>query len=649
MNISDLAKQEKLRISDVRAIIKRLELPIGDRVRKVDPKYVEKIKDAIREGVPAEPKAPPPPAEPALKENEIPLPPKIQVKTLAERMHRPVTEVIRHLMQNGIFAAQNETVEYDVAAIVAEDFGLKPVATKEAAEESAEFATARVKELLQEKNPKLLKPRPPIVVVVGHVDHGKTTLLDTIRKTEVAAGESGGITQHIGAYDVRVNGKSITFLDTPGHEAFSAMRRRGTSVTDVAILVVAANDSVKPQTIEAVNFAREAKIPIVVAINKIDLPEANVERVKKDLSDLGLIPEAWGGDTLMVEISAKKGTNIEKLLESVLLVADVAEPRANPNRPAVGAVLEAHVEKGGIVATVLVLAGTLKIGDAIHVGHTAGAIRQMRDFKGVAVTAAGPSKPVLVTGLTTAPAAGDILTVETTLGDARAKAEEQRDREKAKRLSHLAVGKKEGVKTVKLVIKADVHGSLEAIVQTLEAIPSNEVSVAIVKKGVGRINDSDVKTAHSTNAAILGFHVVADPVATKMAETDDVPIKFYDVIYHLVEDVRTKLAELLTPERTRVVTGRAKILAIFKRGRGEMVVGGKVTKGELTNKSAVDVLRGDGVAGKGRITQLQMNKQPVPTVGEGREFGITFAGPVEIAEGDILEAFRVEEHKRTLG
>ncbi|MFC1633133.1 translation initiation factor IF-2 [Patescibacteria group bacterium] len=638
-----------MQTSEIRAIIKRLDLPIGERARKIDPKYVEKIKQAVKGGEKniAEQK-PAEPEKPKLKENEIGIPPKIQVKTLAERMKKPVTEVIKHLIQNGIFAAQNETIEYDVAAIIAEDFGLVAVEDKEAAEEADDFSTGKIKELLKEKDESKLVPRPPIVVVVGHVDHGKTTLLDSIRETQVVEGESGGITQHIAAYEVETNGQSITFLDTPGHEAFSAMRRRGTSVTDVAILIVAANDSVKPQTIEAINFAREANIPIVVAINKIDLPEANVEKTKKDLSEIGLIPEDWSGDTVMVEISAKKKTNLDKLLESVLLVAEVAEPKANPDRPAVGAVLESHIEKGGVVATVLILTGTLNINDPISAGGVSGVVRQMRDYRGQPVTTAGPSKPVLISGLNAAPAAGEIMQAETDITSARRKAEGKKEEDKTRRLSKQATQKKEDTKTVNLVIKADVQGSLEAIVQTLESLPSDEVSVAIVKKGVGKINDSDIKTAVSTGAAVVGFHVDSDPIAAKMAENEDVIVKKYDVIYHLVEDITTKLTELLSPEKIRTVVGRGKILAIFKQGKGDMIVGGKVTKGEIQNKMTVEIFRNKESLGEGKISQLQANKQSVPSVSEGKEFGITLSGSIVIQEGDVIEAFRVEERKRSL-
>lgn len=651
MNITDLLKKTGLTKQELRRLIKQLRLPIPDRAKKIEKKHAERIEQYLKDQ--REKKVEATKAPEITKTVQIP--PRITVKKFAERLDMPVTKVITELLRNGFVVNLNESIDFETAAVISEDLGVKVEKSQEeeANGQTTKLSAQQLRDLLVERNPKDLKPRPPIVVITGHVDHGKTTLLDAIREANVAAGEAGGITQHIGAYQVVKKGKKITFLDTPGHEAFSAMRQRGTSVTDVAVLVVAANDGVKPQTIEAINFAKAAGIPIIVAINKIDLPDADPTRVKKDLSEVGVLTEEWGGDTVAVEISAKLHKNLDKLLEMILLVAEVQELKANPHRPALGVVIESHVDKQeGPVASVLVLTGTLNTADQITVGTTQGTVRTLKNFKGVRVERALPADPVQVFGLSQAPEAGETLMVEVSKRIAKEKVRQLKELEKVRRLSRVAeeraIEKNENILKLPILLKADVQGSLEAISETLKSVGTKEVVTTQVRAGVGDVTESDVMTAQATGAVILAFSVKVAPVAKRIAEKEKIEIKTFTVIYDLIEEAKRRMALLLPKEIVRTDYGKVRLLAIFRTGKGEMIIGGKVTTGIAVRGARVEVMRNDEQIGTGKLSDLQQNKKRVEEVKTGLECGMSYTGQVKLRVGDILVMFKEEERARKL-
>jgi translation initiation factor IF-2 len=652
MNITELSKKVGLTKDELRALIRKLHLPVPQRAKKIEKKWAERIQQYIDEQRKTRHER-----EQAKREitKTVKISNRITVKKFAEKIELPVTQVITELLRNGIVANLNESIDFETAAIISEDLGVK---VEKATEEEAGPATTKLsakqlKDLLVEQNEKNLKPRPPIVVITGHVDHGKTSLLDAIRETNVAGGEAGGITQHIGAYQVVKKGKKITFLDTPGHEAFSAMRQRGISVTDIAVLVVAANDGVKPQTIEAINFAKAAGIPIVVAINKIDLPDADPVRVKKELSEVGVLTEEWGGDAVAVEISAKLHKNLDKLLEMILLVAEVQELKANPHRSAIGVVLESHVDKQeGPVATMLVLTGTLNVGDQITVGATQGAVRSMRDYRGNKIERALPADPVLTFGLNQSPEAGEVLMVEISKRAAKEKVKQLKDVEKLRRLSQVAeqqaAERDENVFKLPIIVKADVQGSLEAIMETLRSIGTKEVITSQVRSGVGDVTESDVMTAQTTKALILAFNVKVAPVAKRIAEKEQVTIKEFKVIYDLVEETKRRMAALLPKEIVRTDLGKVRLLAIFRTGKGQMIIGGKVVSGEAIRGARVEVMRNEEQIGTGKLSDLQQNKKRVDLVKTGLECGMSYTGQVKLRVGDVLQLYKEEERARAL-
>jgi len=650
MNIADLSKRTNLSKDEIYRIIVKLRLPVPERAKKIENKWAERIEQHLKERAQRKPVA----AGPKAPARTIQIPARVTVKRFAELLEKPVTAVITELLRNGIVANLNESIDFETAAIISEDLGVKVERGEgTGADTQTKLTPQQIKELLTEKDPKKLKARPPVVVIVGHVDHGKTSLLDAIREANVAAGEAGGITQHIGSYQVVKKGKKITFLDTPGHEAFSAMRQRGTAMTDIAILVVAANDGVKPQTVEAVNFAKAANIPIIVAINKIDLPDANPDKVKKELSEIGILTEEWGGDNVAVEISAKKRQNIDKLLEMVLLVAEVQELKANPHRPAVGTVVESHIDKqAGPVATVLIMAGTLNTGDHITVGSTHGAVRQMQNYKGEKIVRALPADPVLVFGLNESPEAGEVLMVESSKRAAKEKVKELQQLEKVRRLSRVAeeraIEKNENIKKLPLIIKADVQGSLEAITETLKSIGTKEVVTSLVRTGVGDVTESDVMTAQSTKSLILAFNVKVAPVAKRIAEKEQVEVKTYRVIYDLIEETKRRMAALLPKETIRTDLGKLRLLAIFRTGKGSMIAGGKVISGEAVRGAAIEVFRNDEKIGTGKLSDLQSNKKRAETVGTGLECGLSYTGQVKLRVNDVLQFYKEEQRARTL-
>ncbi|MGI6449812.1 MAG: translation initiation factor IF-2 [Desulfitobacteriia bacterium] len=579
----------------------------------------------------------------------IVIPESLTIQELALRMSRKASEVIKELMKLGVMATINQEIDADTAAIVAGEMGIT-------VEVKVEKSLAVIEEI--EDKQEDLKPRAPVVTVMGHVDHGKTSLLDAIRSTNVIASEAGGITQHIGAYQVEIKNQKITFLDTPGHEAFTAMRARGAQVTDVAVLVVAADDGVMPQTIEAINHAKAADVPIIVAINKIDKEEANSDRVKQELTEYGLVVEEWGGDTIAVPVSAKTRTNIENLLEMILLVAEMKELKANPNRKATGTVIEAKLDKGkGPVATVLVSKGTLNIGDIIVAGQVFGRIRAMVDDKGRRVKKAGPSMPVEVQGLSEVPLAGEIFNVvedekqARSITDARInekKAEEVKQKSKIS-LDDLFDKIKEGeVKELNIIIKADVQGSTEAIKQSLEKLSTSEVRVNIIHGGVGTISESDVMLAAASNAIIIGFNVRHDSNTKATAELQGVDIRLYRVIYDAIDDVKAALEGMLDPDFKEVVQGKAEVRQVFKVPKAGSVAGSYVIEGKINRSSKIRVIRDGKVISENEIESLKRFKDDVKEVTEGYECGIGLKNYHDIKEGDIFEAFTMEEVKREL-
>ena len=570
----------------------------------------------------------------------------LSVKELAIKLGREVNEVIKKLMMLGVMATINQEVDFDTASLIAGEFG---VTVEELPPEADPTAIPEI-----EDDPATLVHRPPVVTVMGHVDHGKTSLLDAIRQTHVTSQEAGGITQHIGAYQVVQQGKKIVFLDTPGHEAFTSMRARGAQVTDIAVLVVAADDGVMPQTIEALNHAKAAKVPIIVAINKIDKPGANPDRIQQQLTEYGLVAEAWGGDTIMVPVSAIKRTGISDLLEMILLVAEVQDLKANPNRPAQGTIVEAELDKGkGPVATVLVQNGTLRVGDTIIAGTAFGKVRAMTNDRGEKVKKAGPSTPVEVIGLSDVPQAGDILAAvdEKT---ARSVAEKRMAKTKADAIAQsqkvtledlfkqIQAGE---IKDLNLVVKADVQGSIEALRQALESLKNKEVRVMVVHSGVGAINESDVMLASAANALIIGFNVRPDANARKAADNEKVDIKMYRVIYDAINDVEAAMTGMLAPEFREVVQGRVEIRQVFNIPKG-VVAGSYVLEGKITSTSQVRLLRNGIVVFEGKLDSLRRFKDDVKEVAAGYECGITLEKYRDIKEGDIVEAFVMEQIPR---
>lgn len=586
--------------------------------------------------------------EPTEAPKTVALPETITVKKLAELLRVPVAQIIMALMKNGIIATINEEVDFDTAAIIASDLGFEATL-----DTGAKAGTLTLEDLIhiceaeKTETERKLSLRAPIVTILGHVDHGKTTLLDTIRKANVAAGEAGGITQKISAYQVKKHGKLVTFIDTPGHEAFSGMRRRGVSIADIAILVVAADDGVRPQTKEVIEFIKERKLPVIVAINKIDKPEAKPDRVKQELAENGILFEGWGGEVICVEISAKSNLNIDKLLDAILLVAEVEEFKADEKRDGLAVVLESHLDpQKGPEATVLVKTGTLKVGQDIVAGGAFGRIRRIEDYLGKSRESATPSLPVTLYGFNETPQVNDVIQVVSGKAFARLKSQEALLKEGE--IKKVAKKEDENVKHVPVIIKADVQGSLEAIEQILGAIDHPEVAIEVVASGVGTITESDVKMAASSQARIYGFNVEPTSVAKRIAENEKVSIKSFNIIYKLVEAVKTEMAALLPPEIIRTDHGRLSVLAVFKTGKHDMIVGGRVSEGKMVRGSLIEVKRGDEIIGSGKMGNLQRNKENADEVGQGNECGVVFDGNVKIAVGDTLLCYKIEEKLRTL-
>ena len=579
----------------------------------------------------------------------VALPPALTVKELADLLDVTPVEVIKRLMTNGVMASMNQSIDYDTAAIVAVEFGFDP-------EEMASAEVSTLSEVVEDAeepdDPASLVARPPVVTILGHVDHGKTSLLDAIRTTKVAAGEAGGITQHIGAYQVELDGKMITFIDTPGHAAFTAMRARGAQVTDIAVLVVAADDGVMPQTIEAINHAKAAGVPIIVAINKSDLPGANPDRVKQQLTEHGLVVEDYGGDVVAVPVSALKKTGIDDLLESINLVAEISELKANPNRPGVAVVIEAELDPSrGPIATVLVKNGTLRQGDALVAGETSGKVKAMFNDRGERIKEAGPASPAVIMGLENVPEAGERIRVVADEREARLIVEtRRRSREADEQTDHahvnldtlfneISAGK---LKELILILKADVRGSAEAVKGALERLGTSEVKVKVIHAATGPVSDSDVMLAEASNGIIIAFNIKTDPSARKRADATGVEIRPYTIIYQAIEDIEKALAGMYEPTFEQVIDGHAEVRQIFKSSRLGGIAGSFVLDGTLKRGSTVRILRKGTEIGKGRCEGLKRFADDAREVAAGYECGIVIGGFDKFVDGDVVEFFHEE-------
>lgn len=576
----------------------------------------------------------------------------ITVKDFADQLGVSVSTVITKLIGLGVMANQNQSIDEDTCILLADELGVEIDIEEPKLDESIEEEYG----LLKKDKERDLKTRPPVVTVMGHVDHGKTSLLDSIKKTHVTQSEAGGITQHIGAYTVNLAGKKITFLDTPGHEAFTSMRLRGAQTTDIAVLVVAADDGVMPQTIEAISHARSAEVPIIVAITKIDKPEANTERVKQELMNENLLAEEWGGDTIVVGVSSKTGEGIDELLEMILLVAEMRELKANPNRRAIGTIIEANLDKAkGPMATILIKNGTLRFGDSIVSGVCSGRIRAMQDDKGKQVKKAGPSMPVVVLGLNEVPNAGDTIYAVNDDKTAKAIADKNAEITREKRLSQTTKISldnlfekisEEDVKELNIVVKADVKGSVEALNQSLLKLSTDEVKISIIHSGVGGINESDVTLASASNAIVIGFNVRPNINAIELAKAEDVEIRTYRVIYEIINDIEQAAKGMLDPDIVEEILGRCEIRQTFKLPNNQMVAGVYVLNGKILRNSKVKVLRDDVVIHEGDIASLKRFKDDTKELATGFEGGLVIDGFNDIKEGDLLESYILKEVKR---
>lgn len=662
MNVTELARQLGTTKTELLEKLPELGFDIGLRAIKIDNAAAERIKAAwaqnkrterlrekmVKQTVAA--KEASHPASDALQK-EMAIPEKISVTDFAQKLGTEVTHLIGYLMKNGIMASLNEQIDFETASIVAEEYGYKAVKGAAAADAKGASKDALRKLKARRKEAGGAK-RPPVVVVMGHVDHGKTTLLDAIRKTNVVEGESGGITQHIGAYQVEEKGRSITFLDTPGHEAFKAMRERGGQVADVAILVVAADDGLKPQTLESINVIQKEQLPFVVAINKIDKPGADIDRVKKELTEINLAPEDWGGKVICGQVSAKKQQGIHELLDMVLLVADMEEFTADAQCPAQGVIIESHVDRGeGPVATVLVHSGTLRVGDEVVIGDTFGKVKALKDWNTESVSEAGPSMPVKILGLKSTPSVGDILLV--------GEADRAMRKKGAKKLRLVDIdlpipepkregdeGAEEKDKTPELevIVKADVLGSLEAFIASLKKLETEDVRISIIKQGLGNITESDMVLAEGSGAVVYGFSVQLSQEAKQLSYSRTADIKISKIIYELLDDAAERLKQFVKKEIVEIAQGDFEVLKVFKTSRAESIIGGRVKRAPIKGAGAkFRLLRNGDPIDEGKIVELQQNKQTVSELKEGVEAGMKVSGARGFHEGDVLNCYSEEE------
>jgi translation initiation factor IF-2 len=655
MNVSELARRLKVTSNELLEQLPGMGFDIGRRAIKVDDRLAMKITEAwknrerqIREraklteirsggevGEDGKPIG-----------GEISIPPVVTVREFAAKMNLPITKVLATLMKNGVLASMNERIDFDTASIIGQDLGFSVL--QEAGDQESDDSVSsqeKLKGILAEESV-TKATRPPVIVVMGHVDHGKTKILDAIRKTDVISTESGGITQHIGAYQVHKNGRLITFIDTPGHEAFTAMRSRGARVADIAILVVAADDGVQPQTKEAIKIIQDAKLPFVVAINKIDKPEADIEKTKSDLSAMGLLPEDWGGDVVCAPVSAKEGTGIDDLLETLILIADLNKDSimSDPDRRAIGTTIESKVNKGeGPVATILVQAGTLRVGDNLCLGDDfCGKVRALKDYKGEEIKEATPGMPAKIIGLKLAPEVGSIVEVCEDIKNLNRDIKYKRISQQ-KDFSVTSAGQAEEandkVKSINLIIKADVLGSLEAIIESLAKKETPDVKIKIIAKGLGIITEADVAKAEATGSQIIGFKVKPQTAVANLARDKKVEIKIYEVIYHLIEDIEEIIKLLQTQEKKQKLVGKLEVMKVFRKERTSMIVGGKVIEGGLTATDTAIIVRNGEALVVGKVPRLECFRKSVENVAEGQECGLTFEGRPVIEEHDVIEFY----------
>lgn len=584
--------------------------------------------------------------------NKIELPGSIVIRDLAQKIEKSPIDLIKKLMSNGVMATINQSVDFDTAAIVVAEYGFEaiPEVVEEVKVETGEVPLWR--QMIADEEEAKLKPRPPVVTILGHVDHGKTSLLDAIRQTNVAGGEAGGITQHIGAYQIEMKGRLITFLDTPGHAAFTQMRARGAQGADIVILVVAADDGVMPQTKEAIAHAKAARVPIIVALNKIDKANANPERVKKQLAEQELVPDDWGGNTMVIPVSAKQKQGIDDLLEGILLVADNTDIRANPQGKVIGTVIEAELDKSrGVVATLLVQNGTLSSSNIVVAGTAHGKLRALSDYRGKPVKKAGPSMPVAVMGLSDVPAAGDLFQVVDSEKEARSivaeRAEAAKTRTQARKkvsLEDLFATVQAGeAKELNLIVKADVQGSLDPIISELNKLGEGEIGIKVLYSETGNISDNDIMLASASDAIVIGFNVQADVSARRLAEKEGVDIRLYEIIYRMTEDIEKALNGMLEPEVKEKIIGRAQVLAVFNASKFGRVAGCKVTDGELRRNAKAKLYRGTDLVYEGEMGSLRHEKEDVKEIRQGFECGVGFKNFKDIQVGDQLICYILEE------
>ncbi|OIO47816.1 MAG: translation initiation factor IF-2 [Parcubacteria group bacterium CG1_02_37_51] len=655
MNVTELARKLKVPTKELLEKLPELGFDIGKKAIKIDSRLIDKITKswvdhkrkermiADEEKV-TEVRLDDQQEEKKL-EKTVAIPYSIIVREFAEKLNLPVNKLMVELMKNGIMGNLNQAIDFDTATIIGEDLGYKvtKITDKEIEEKTSARQEQKLKDIID--NQKNKATRPPVVVVMGHVDHGKTKLLDAFRETNVIDTESGGITQHIGAYQAKIKDRLITFLDTPGHEAFKTMRSRGSKIADVAIIVVAADDGLQPQTIEVITLCQKENLPFIIAINKIDKDNADPERVKKELSDINLVPEDWGGKTVCMLISAKQKKNLAELLEMVLLIADMEELKSNPDALAAGTIIEAHKDRNeGPVATVLVQTGTLRVGDTIAVGTVTGKIKAMRDEFNKEVTAAPPAKPVKILGLKETPAVGDVLEA---IDDPKLLKQRMKDskRNRTTANSHDSFADQgsddeNAIPTLPIILKADVVGSQEAIIESLMKLNTAKAQVKIIKRGLGNITENDILEAQAAKAMLIGFHVKTAKSAETLAMESDVTIHSYEIIYKLLEDVAPALNKIKAQETLRVQLGELKVLAIFKSDKHSMIIGGEIIKGKVQADKAIKITRDGEFVDLGTIKELQCNKEIVTEAVEGQQCGITYQGRPVIQVDDILEVYQ---------
>jgi len=665
MNITEIARRLKIPTSELREKLPQLGLGYGRNAVKVNDRDAQRITQAWTEmkrrerlGVKRDEQltrgATQRAGDKPVADRIVPLPPVMTVRDFAALIDVPIARVMRELMKSGILASLNERIDFETASIISSDLGVIAQAQVGGGTSSDEEAgIARLSEVLSGEQKENLVPRAPIIVVMGHVDHGKTKILDAIRSTHVMESEAGGITQHIGAYQVERKNQQITFIDTPGHEAFTVMRSRGAKVADIAILVVAADDGVQPQTKEAVDIIKAAGLPYVVALNKIDKPDANPERVKGQLAELNLLPEEWGGKTMILPVSAKTGEGIDALLDALLLINEMEQQKiaANPNRRAAGTIIESHIDKGeGPVATALVQTGTLRLGDTIGIrGALFGRVRMMKNWKGDLVKDAPPSMPVRILGFKVAPAVGDVIEVPE---DEKALAKARKPVTSAVESTVSSVMKsdagKEGKKLLNIILRADVLGSLEAVLGMLEKIKHDAVGVEVVAKGLGNVTDADVNKAEATQSILYAFDVKPTTSADQLARDKNVEIAQFQIIYKLFEDILSRLQKMLPAEQIITEMGKVEVLAVFKKLDKGGVIGGKVLGDKIRVGSKLRIMRGEEIVGEGEIVKIQVGKQAVKEVSGGSECGIEFSGRSKIEVGDVIETYQEESKTRIL-